>query len=589
MTRGSERTTTVRPAEREHRRTARLATLAEVGRLITSRLSLDDLLRTTVAALADHLGYHTVAVMLIEPDDPETLVLRARGGVYDTDDLGGYQQSIHVGIAGEAARTGRRLLVNDVRADPRYIPVPGGESLRAELAIPLVVGGRVIGLLNVESEQPFSMDDAADIEIVAGQLAVAVENARLFAGTRAALDDVLLLYETSQRISLAATVDDVVQAYLEQVAARNRFICTVLLYEFDAAGRPASVVVRGRWTPAGGIVRAHQQMARSSDAFDTDLDAGRTVVIDDYRRDPRVSPAFRETLETRGSPPALAMIPLMTGGRRTGLVILSGPAGPGWTADDLSPYQVTAAQLGEAIESRRHQELLADQGRELAVYEERQRVARELHDAVIQSVFSAALIAQSVGPAWRRGVDEGERHVARLVEQSQTAVRELRALLAELRPAGPGVRAGSELTTWRPGSIVAALNALITPLTSAGVDARVDADGYRPDRPAREQALYRIAQEALANVAKHAHARHVTVRLTSTGDGVTLSITDDGRGFAPEAPVAETARGVWSGGLGLTSMHERAAALGGRVLVRSQPGAGTTVAVTLPAEGEHTP
>src|SRR5262249_27482374 len=156
--------------EREQHRAERLAVINHVGRILTSHLSLDELVRTAVEALAAHLHRDTVAVMLVAPEDPRTLVLRARGGVYIDSNLGDYRQSIDTGIAGAAARARRTLLVNDVRRDPRYIPVPGGDRLAAELAIPLLVGDSLIGLLNIESEHPFSEEDAADFEIVAAQL-----------------------------------------------------------------------------------------------------------------------------------------------------------------------------------------------------------------------------------------------------------------------------------------------------------------------------------------------------------------------------------------------------------------------------------
>jgi GAF domain-containing protein len=169
--------TNARLFEAERRRAERTATLTEIGRILTSNLSLDALLRTAVETLAAHLHRHTVAIMLVDSDDPETLVLRSRGGVYAVSNLDGYRQSIHVGIAGAAALARRTILVNDVRTDPRYIPVSAGSALRAELAIPLLVGQRLLGLLNIESEQPFSDEDAESFAIVAGQLAVAIENA----------------------------------------------------------------------------------------------------------------------------------------------------------------------------------------------------------------------------------------------------------------------------------------------------------------------------------------------------------------------------------------------------------------------------
>src|SRR5262249_11857660 len=157
------------------------------------------------------------------PDDPRTLVLSARSGVYADSRIGDYRQNVADGVIGAAARARQAVLVDDVRRDPRYIPVPGAPTIRSELAVPLRVGGTLLGVLNVESEQRFSPEDAEGFAIVADQLSVAVHNASLFAGTQRALEETQMLHATSQRIGMAMDVDDVVRAYLEQVAARGRY------------------------------------------------------------------------------------------------------------------------------------------------------------------------------------------------------------------------------------------------------------------------------------------------------------------------------------------------------------------------------
>lgn len=566
--------------EDERRRAARTAVLNRIGRLVTGSLSLDEVLRTAVTALAEHLDYPHIALMLVDPEDPEVLVPRMRAGVYTDEDLGEYRQSIHAGIAGAAARSRKPLLVNDVRSDPRYIPIQAGSQLNAELAVPLVVGDRLIGVLNIESEHPISEEDAADFEIAAVQLAIAIDNARLFAETTNALTETRLLYETSRRISTAIDVDEVVHAYLEQVATRGRYICHIVLYEFDGDGDPSVVVVRGRWSPREGIVIGQTWLTRSRDGFDAELDQGQTVTIADFHTDPRVSEEFRRNQHERNAPRSLAMIPLMVGGQRIGLVILSSRENRPWREAALHPYQVTAAQLAAAIDNRRQYRLVAERGRRLAVLHERQRLARELHDAVTQSVFSVSLIAQSIVPALRRDPAEAEHRIDRLVEQSLTAMSELRAVLAELRP-DDSTSADEGAADALDGGLVAALVRLAEGLDDHGLAADLDALRYTPQRRPHERALYRITQEALSNVVKHARARRVTVQLAVDGDQVRLSITDDGAGVsAVRDPGSASHAG--SGGLGLTSMRERAEELGGSLQRRSRTGYGTTIEVSLP-------
>ncbi|MBE7553395.1 MAG: GAF domain-containing protein [Anaerolineales bacterium] len=205
-------------------------------------------------------------------------------------------------------RARRYLLVNDVWRDPRYLSIPGGEPISAELAVPIIVGDRLVGALNIESEQPMSDEDAAGFEIIADQLGVAIENARLFAEIQGALAETQLLYQTSQRISTAMDVDEVIHAYLEQVAVRGRYACSAVLYELDEQGQRTAVIVRGQWSPENGLVHLEERIPYSRDALDPPLDAGLTITVADVRADPRVPPGLRE-LQIQEGRPALAFIP----------------------------------------------------------------------------------------------------------------------------------------------------------------------------------------------------------------------------------------------------------------------------------------
>lgn len=567
--------------EAEKRRVARIAIINKVGRLIASSLNLNQLLQTTVEAIAEHLYYHNVAVLLVDPTDPETLLLRARSGIYTLPVIGNYRQKLSQGIIGAAAHARRYLLINDVRRDPRYLSIPGIETIVAELAVPIIVGERLLGVLNIEAEQPMNQDDAAGFEIIADQLGVAIENARLFAEMQNTLDQTQLLYQTSQRISTALDVDEVIGAYLEQVAVRGRYACNVVLYEFDEFGQRAAIILRGRWTLHTGLVRLEERLPYTQDALDPPLDAGQTVTIADVSTDPRVPAGLRD-MQTAAGRPALALIPLMVGGQRIGLVVLSDSTVNPWSAADLHPYQVTAAQLATAIDSRRQQNLVAERSQQLAVLKERHRLARDLHDSVTQLIFSMTLIAQSITPAWRRDAQEGERRVNRLLELSQAALSEMRALLAELRPPEPLQTPLAHLPTSRPtfqGNLVLALQSYVTKITQDHLQVELKMADYVRQSPPHEEAFYRIAQEALNNIVKHAQARRVEIKLEVAEATVDLTVEDDGIGLAATPPLAQGQSGT---GLGLTTMRERAEALGGTVKLAAKPGQGTLVLATLP-------
>ena len=221
-------------------------------------------------------------------------------------------------------------------------------------------------------------------------------------------------------------------------------------------------------------------------------------------------------------------------------------------------------QAALAIENSR----LRAQAELVAVVKERERLARELHDSVTQSLYSVTLLSE----AGRQLVEAGdlarvEGYLGRLGEISQQALREMRLLVYELRP----------LVLRREGLAGALQQRLDAVEKRAGVDARLLVEGEVELQAPVEEALYRIAQEALNNALKHAGANNVTVCVRSWDDRVELEVIDDGAGF--DLGVAGG-----DGGLGLTSMRERAEKVGGILDIISAPGEGTKVRVCVKQE-----
>ena len=201
------------------------------------------------------------------------------------------------------------------------------------------------------------------------------------------------------------------------------------------------------------------------------------------------------------------------------------------------------------------------QAQALAVLEERQRLAHNLHDAINQSLFSAGLIAEVLPRLWDRDQADARRSLEDLRKLTRGAMAEMRALLAELRP--------STLTDAELGDLLRLLGNAFTGRTNIPAKVTVAGQG---DLPADVQvAIYRMCQEALNNVAKHAAASLVEINLRHEEAAIELSIRDDGRGFDLE----QTA----SGHYGLSMMHERAAGVGARISIASQPGHGTELTI----------
>jgi len=559
---------------------------------ISSGLALEPLLYKILdgAVALIHATHGTIGLVVDLADGP---VVRTVATYNMPDEELGAEMTPGVGLAGRVLQDGRTIRLD--RYGDLENPTLHKLVEHSVLGVPIRWGDKMIGFFGIGTEAPhnFSARDAETLELFGQYAAIAIHNANLFETSEHALDEMRLLYATSQRIGLAGDVDDVIAAYLDQVSERGNYICNVCLYEFDDKDQRIAVMVRGRWTSNGGSERLEERVPYSYDDLDPILDAGQTVAISDVSTDVRVSVGLRKIQEQAGRP-ALALCPLMVRGKRIGLVVLSYPAVHKWTEVSLWPYQATAAQLATAIDSRMQQGLLYERAQQLAVLQERQRLARELHDSVTQLIFSTTLIAQSIAPAWRRDPLEGQSRVDRLLELSQTALREMRSLLFELHVGDDeNINANSSTLTGaeriRRFGLLDSLRLLARDFAHDDVGVTIEAGGYptarnasqTPERSMREEGVYRIVQEALTNAIKHANAHRVVIRLADNKpSGLSFSVKDDGVGFIPANGAAKEESE--EGGFGMNTMRERAEALGGTIKVVSAPGKGTTVEVTIP-------
>jgi signal transduction histidine kinase len=550
--------------------------LREVIESISSELELRPLLTRIVGHACELLGADRGTIGLV---DHERDLIRTEAAYRMPPDEIGAEMQAGVGLAGRVYETGKPVILNHYGDLERPLQMELVQD--AVVGVPISWRGRVIGFFGIGAAPPrtFNDQDIETLTVLARHAAIAITNARLYAQTQQALQETQLLYATSQRISMAMDAEGVIESYLEQVAAHNRYACTIVLYEFGQNGRRAAVQIRGRWAPDEQLSLLNHRLPYTRDALDPPLDAGETILISDVFADERVSEELRE-IQRQSQRPALALIPLITHGQRIGLVILSYSAVHDWSRADLQPYQAAAAQLATAIDSRLQQHMLNERGQQIAVLEERQRLARELHDSVTQLIFSMTLIAQAIAPAWRRDPAEGEKRVNRLLELSQAALTEMRALLAELRPAETPDVASPDILRLRQEGLAAVLCDYAARIAGDSLQVQVDVDGYVADVDtsrslALDENLYRIAQEALNNVVKHARAAKVDILLTSANGITQLRVVDNGQGFTGRSDHNRP------GGMGLKIMRERAEAIGGHFSLTGQPGGGTIVEVTI--------
>jgi nitrate/nitrite-specific signal transduction histidine kinase len=267
---------------------------------------------------------------------------------------------------------------------------------------------------------------------------------------------------------------------------------------------------------------------------------------------------FREVLQDAGLQMSVG-VPLMAKGRMLGALTLGTRRHRTMTEDEMSLLAAIGQQVGVAMENAR----LYEQAEQVAATAERSRLARELHDAVTQTLFSASLIAEVLPRLWDRNQDEARRRVEELRQLTRGALAEMRALLLELRPAA--------LMEAELGDLLRQLTEAFTGRTRVPVTVTVESHCIMPAEV--KVAFYRIAQESLNNVAKHADATQVFLRLRCSHEEnrAELLIDDDGGGFDIAAVPADH--------LGLRIMRERADAVGAELFVDSEPGEGTQVRV----------
>ncbi len=281
---------------------------------------------------------------------------------------------------------------------------------------------------------------------------------------------------------------------------------------------------------------------------------GESIIARDVAGDARFVPLIddRTGFETR----SLLGVPLLSHERSLGVIAVINRRGGSFTSHDRSLVETLANAAAAAIENAR----LHEASREAAMEEERGRLARDLHDAVSQTLFSASMTAEALPRIWEHDPERVRQGLEHLAELTRGALAEMRALLLELRPRA--------LTETDLPHLLAQLVRAVDSRTH--VEVNLEAEGERKLPPEIQIALYRIAQEALNNVVKHAEASRATVRLLSCESGVELHVVDNGKGLDLQQSLA-------TNHLGLRIMQERAEANAIDLEFLNRPGGGTEV------------
>ncbi len=551
------------PARLDERALAEAEALRRVVEEISSELELDPLLTRIVIHACELLGADKGAIGLY---DPAKNVIRIRATYHMPERSLGAERPPGVGLAGTVLERQTPILLARY-GDLATITLPELAD-NSVVGVPIRRGATLVGTFGICASPPrrFDMRDVATLELLARHAAIAIDNAMRYEREKA----------RNERMELISKVSRLVSAEMEPA----ELVATAARIIHEQLGYPnvAIPLLEGDHL----VYRSHSGSAHDgplSPPYRQPITEGvlgaavrtRSVqVVNDVRSDPRYIP-LPLPIEVTSE----LAVPIVLGHEVFGVVNVEGRAP--FDDDDVWSLRIIADHLAVAIKNAQ----LFEEARQAAVMRERQRLARELHDSVSQVLSSISLMSQSLVSAYRKDPQEGERRARRLEELSRLAFSEMRALLRELRPVDPDDQAAQNMAV--PGSLEdlrrcglkRALQRLAAVLAPETPEVQLDFARYQSQVLEHEEALFRICQEALSNALRHSGARRVLIRARILDEEhVYAEVADDGSGFDPQAAHGK--------GFGMRSMRERAAALGGHVVIQSTPGKGTRVIIELP-------
>ena len=537
----------------------RLRALVEAGMAITSELSLDAVLQRLVEAAAELTGARYAALGVIGPTGTQLERFLTTGIDAATHaaigDLPRGQ-----GILGVLIRDAESLRLHRISDDPRSVGFPPNHPpMSTFLGVPIHLRGVAYGNLYLTEKaggEDFTAEDEELVELLASQAAVAVENARLYEAATGWSKQLESLNEVGNALATETDLDRL----LDLVARRLRELLdarlvTVLLP--TGIGELRFAAVAGE----GGEELLRQTITRAGSKSGRVLERGRSERVDSVIDDPDVDHEATRLIGARSG----LWVPLLARGRAIGVLAAHDKLGGDVRFTDGDARVAEAFAIRAAIAVDLSERIARDSLRRVVETQEleRRRLARELHDETGQALASILLGLKALD---EKTDDAGARtSIEELRELVVATLQDVRRLAVELRP--------SALDDF---GLVAALERLADSFAEqSGISVDFQAalaDERLPDDA--ETALYRIVQESLTNVVKHAQARRVSILLTRTNGVVKAVVEDDGRGFDPERTNDD--------GHGLVGMRERLALLGGRLEIESARDAGTTVAAEVP-------
>jgi PAS domain S-box-containing protein len=541
-----------------HRRATELEAVVNVSSALREAVSVEETISILMEETVDALEAEAATILLLEDG---ALVVAGLSGPPRT--LLRHRHLPCNDPLWQVVNTGQPILLNSVE-QAGLVPSQLFQDLAGDMTavaiVPLRASEETLGLLHIAFSQPDRPFDEYRRPLTAiGEMGgSALQRVRatetLERLVRDRTRDLAALYEvtttTTQHLDTQIILESVLEQALEVTGADAGVI-----HLLDEGGETVRTALQRGLPPE---LMAHMQAEPlSASLWGQVVERKETVVVPDLASDlPKLRTLYPSAF------PAYIGVPIHTTGRVLGVLSVFGEAIQKFSAEDIALLAAIANHVGVAVESAQ----LRQRAEHAAVMEERQRLARELHDSVTQSLYSLTLFAEA-GMDSARAADLGqiEHYLSRIGENALQALKGMRLLIFELRP----------LALSQEGLVGALRQRLEAVERRAGVEAQLVAETPF-ELPAHvETGLYRIAQEALNNVLRHSAATRVTVRIGADDDGLLLEVIDNGQGF-------ELGSVGDQGGMGLASMQERVEMLAGSLQIVSKPGQGTSIQIAVP-------
>jgi len=571
--------------QRVEDRTQELSTLLEVSKNLVSWLELELLLGSILDEIRSVVEYEGCLLLTLEGNE---LVARAHRGRTPQERAMSLRWRVDDPLDRLVLRGREPVLVSDTRgASPEaqaYRESVGElqETLYPHigswLGVPLIVKGQVIGELALDHSHPefFTPAHASLAMAFANQAAVAIENARLYEAEQSRRE------EAERRRQVAEGLREIL-ADLNSRQSLNDMLDLIAAQACRVLGSDAAALLRldkatgllgiqaicrldpeyaAQITMPLGVGTAGRALAERRPVVISNTAEAAAYLEAGYAGCPELVPDLLSRLVNRYS--ALFSVPIVVKDEAHGALTFYYHEPHAFSEDEFRLALSVADQAALALENAR----LREQAGQAAALEERGRLARELHDSVTQSLYSVTMYAEAAARLMSPGLDAAAEYLRDARDTAQEALREMRLLIYQLRP-----------PVLEKGGLAFALQVRLDAVERrGGIHAELMVEGEDRLPPGVQAELHQIAQEALNNALKHAHARRVQVHL-HFGDAAThLEVQDDGLGF----DLADVQAG---GGLGLPGMAERAQRIGGRLEIESTPGQGTRVVVEIPTGG----